>query len=83
MKKLMMNKTYENTPHMEYFFDEINETLTIRCPLTEKAVNVEAVRRAYDRLTPFVEVIHCDGCGDVIHEEEEHLNRLNKIYYYY
>ena len=83
MRKLIIEKKRSNTPHMEYFFDEITEELTIRCPNTNNVVYVEAIRRAYSEHSPFVDVVYCDGCGNVIQDEEEHLNRINKIYYHH
>jgi len=83
MTRLMIKKEYDITPHMEYFFDEITERLMIRCPITNNLVYVEALRRAHNEHTPFVDIVKCEGCGNVIQEEEEHLNRINKIYYHH
>ena len=83
MRRLMPEKRRCNVPHMEYFFDEITERLTIRCPNTENLVYVEAVRGAHSQHSPFVDIVYCEGCGNVIQEEEEHLNRINKIYYHH
>jgi hypothetical protein len=83
MTRLIIAKKSCNIPHMEYFFDEITEKLTIRCPSTKNLVYVEAVRRAHSEHTPFVDIVYCEGCGNVIQEEEEHLNRINKICYHH
>lgn len=68
---------------MEYFFDEITERLIIRCPNTNNLVNVEAVRRSHSEHSPFVDVVYCEGCGGVTEDVEEHLNRINRIYYHH
>lgn len=47
------------TPHMEYYFDEITEQKTFKCPVTGKKVNVEVVKRAHIRPTPFVDIVYC------------------------
>ena len=83
MTRLKIERQHRNTPHMEYFFDEIVENLTITCPSTNNIVRVEAVRGAHSEHSPFVDIVSCEGCGNVIREEEEHLNRINKIYYHH
>lgn len=83
MRKLIIEKKRCNVPHMEYFFDEITEKLTITCPNTNNIEYVEAVRGAQREHSPFVDIVYCEGCGNVIEEEEEHLNRINKIYYHH
>ncbi len=53
------------TPHMEYYFDEITEQKSCRCPVSGKMVTVEVVKRAHTRPTPFVDVVYCSafkGC---------------------
>jgi hypothetical protein len=81
--RLTIRTTYHDVPHMEYFFDEITEKLTIRCPNSDDLVNVEAVRRSHSEHSPFVDVVYCQGCGNVIEDREEHLNRINRIYYHH
>lgn len=51
-------------PHMESFFDEITENVTIRCPITMRNANLEAVRSALRQDSPFVDVVYCSifGC---------------------
>lgn len=83
MTRLMAEKKRCNTPHMEYFFDEITEKLAIRCPNSNNLVNVEAVRRSHSEHSPFVDIISCEGCGYMIKDKKEHLNRINKIYYHH
>jgi Ni2+-binding GTPase involved in maturation of urease and hydrogenase len=81
--RLTMRTKHYDMPHMECFFDEITEMLTIRCPNSDNFVSVEAVRRADSRHSPFVDVVYCEGCGNVIEDVEEHLNRINRIYYHH
>lgn len=83
MTRVMLEKIRFNIPHMEYFFDEITEKLTIRCPNSNKLVNVEAVRRSHSEHSPFVDVIYCEGCGNVARDVDEHLIRVNRIYYHH
>ena len=83
MTRLTIRTKHYDMPHMEYFFDEITEMLTIRCPIIEDIVSVEAVRRAHRRHSPFVDIVYCEGCGDEIEDVEEHLNRINRIYYHH
>lgn len=47
------------SPHMEYYFDEITEQRAFKCPVTQKKVNVEVVKRAHIQPTPFVDVVYC------------------------
>jgi hypothetical protein len=81
--RLMIPREYDDMPHMEYFFDEITESLTIRCPNSGDLSNVEAVRRSNSEHSPFVDVVYCEACGNVIEDVEEHLNRINRIYYHH
>ena len=83
MRELELREVHEYTPHMEYFFDEITEILRITCPVTEKLVNVEAIRCAHDKHTPFVEIIRCEGCGEFIMKEKQHLDRVNRMYFHH
>ena len=83
MRELELKETHEYTPHMEYFFDEITEILPIRCPVTGKFVNVEAIRCAHNRHTPFVEIVRCEGCGKFVIKEKQHLDRLNRTHFHH
>jgi hypothetical protein len=83
MTRLILEKRRCNIPHMQYFFDEITERLTIECPNTHSLAFVEAIRRAHSERSPFVDIVYCEGCGNVIRDEEEHLNRINRIYYHH
>jgi hypothetical protein len=61
-KKLKLRGTI--APHMESFFDEITENVTVRCPITMRSANLEAVRSALRQDSPFVDVVYCSifGC---------------------
>lgn len=83
MTRLIIEKRYGNSPHMEYFFDEITEKLIIKCPITNDVVFVEAIRSAHSERSPFVDIVLCEGCGSIIEDEEEHLNRINRFYYHH
>lgn len=82
MKELIKKEDMRTmfAPHMEYYFDEIEEPRSFVCPITGRRVDVKAIRRVGIRPTPFVDVIYCSAfkgcplckkaCLAIINEEE-------------
>lgn len=66
-------------PHMEYFFDEITESVTVRCPITMRNANVEATRSAFRRASPFVDVTYCSIFGCAPSCDKKCLVRINQM----
>ena len=66
-------------PHMESFFDEIAENVTVRCPITMRNANVEATRSAFRRTSPFVDVTYCSIFGCAPSCDKKCLVRINQM----
>ena len=66
-------------PHMESFFDEITETVTVRCPITMRNANVEATRSAFRHASPFVDVTYCSIFGCAPGCDKKCLVRINQM----
>lgn len=66
-------------PHMEFFFDEITENVTVRCPITMRNANVEATRSAFRHDSPFVDVTYCSIFGCAPSCDKKCLIRINHI----
>jgi phospholipid N-methyltransferase len=66
-------------PHMESFFDEITENVTVRCPITMRNANLEAVRSALRQNSPFVDIVYCSIFGCTPSCEKECLGAINHI----
>ena len=66
-------------PHMESFFDEITESVTVRCPITMRNANVEATRSAFRRASPFVDVTYCSIFGCAPSCDKKCLVRINQM----
>ena len=66
-------------PHMESFFDEITENVTVRCPITMRNANVEATRSAFRRTSPFVDVTYCSIFGCAPSCDKGCLVRINQM----
>ena len=67
------------TPHMESFFDEITENVTVRCPITMRNANVEATRSAFRHASPFVDVTYCSIFGCAPSCDKKCLVRINQM----
>lgn len=67
------------TPHMESFFDEITESVTVRCPITMRNANVEATRSAFRHASPFVDVTYCSIFGCAPSCDKKCLVRINQM----
>ena len=66
-------------PHMESFFDEITENVTVRCPITMRNANVEATRSAFRHTSPFVDVTYCSIFGCAPSCDKKCLVRINQM----
>lgn len=66
-------------PHMEFFFDEITENVKVRCPVTMRNANVEAVRSSIRQGSPYVDVIYCSIFGCTPSCEKKCLVRINQM----
>lgn len=66
-------------PHMESFFDEITENVTVRCPITMRNANVEATRSAFRHASPFVDVTYCSIFGCAPSCDKKCLVRINRM----
>lgn len=64
MDKKTQNVNQEVFPHMEWYFDEIEDEYSFKCPVTGRKVTVNFIRRADVDNTPYVEVEHCSLLGD-------------------
>jgi hypothetical protein len=66
-------------PHMESFFDEITENVTVRCPITMRNANLEAVRSALRQDSPYVDVVYCSIFGCAPSCDKKCLVRINQM----
>ena len=76
-KKVTLRRSV--APHMEYFFDEITENVIVRCPITMRNANLEAVRSALRQNSPFVDVSYCSIFGCTPSCEKKCLVAINQM----
>ena len=66
-------------PHMESFFDEITESVIVRCPVTMRKANVEVTRSAFRHASPFVDVTYCSIFGCAPSCDKKCLVKINQM----
>jgi len=66
-------------PHMEFFFDEITENVKVRCPITMRNANLEAVRSSLGQDSPYIDVAYCSIFGCTPSCEKKCLKRINQM----
>lgn len=66
-------------PRMEYFFDEITEKVTVRCPITMRIADVEGTRSASRQDSPFVDIVYCSIFGCAPSCDKKCLTRINNM----
>jgi hypothetical protein len=76
-KKVKLRGTF--TPHMESFFDEITENVTVRCPITMRNADLEVIRSSLKQDSPFVDVVYCSIFGCTPSCEKKCLTRINHL----